>query len=132
MKALIAGSRGWKDPFPIDVILAGLDVVADGRGEEVTVIHGAAPKGADRVADSAARRWGMEVIREPVTPEEWARFKGGAGPIRNQRMIDKHHPDVFFAFRAYGKSNGTDDMVKKAEAAGIPTYVITGGNHPTD
>lgn len=133
MKVLFTGSRGWKDPFPVDVVIAGLVTLADGRDEKLVVVHGHSPKGLDQVVDRVARRWGAEVIREPVTREEWAQYKGGGGSHRNQRMLD-NHPDIeaCYAFRAYGKSNGTDDMTEKAEGAGIPTYKTSGGVHPTD
>lgn len=121
MKLLICGSRGWKDPYPIETIIAGYDIIAEGRGDTLTVIHGAA-RGADTMADHIARRWGVGRIKEPA---DWDRYGKAAGPIRNQKMIDDHKPDVVYAFRSAGKSNGTDDMVSKARAAGIPTYVVT-------
>lgn len=121
MRVLICGSRGWHDPAPINALLAGLDVLAEGAGERLVVIHGDAP-GADRLAKKLAHQWGAEVIDEPA---DWNRYKAGAGPVRNQKMIDEHDPEVVYAFRSEGKSNGTDDMVSKAKEAGIPTYVIT-------
>lgn len=119
MRVLICGSRGWKDPTPINVLIAGLDVLAEGRGEKLTIIHGDA-RGADRLAGDVARRWGAEVI--PV-PADWDKYKKGAGPRRNQQMIDEYEPEMIYAFRATGKSSGTDDMVERGKAANIPTYV---------
>lgn len=122
MRVLICGSRGWTDPGPINVVLAGCDVLAEGAGEKLTVIHGDAP-GADRLAKRLAKQWGAEVIDEPA---DWDQYGKAAGPIRNAKMLAEHQPDVVYAFRAEGKSNGTDDMVAKARARGVPTYVITG------
>lgn len=121
MRVLICGSRGWQDPFPIDTLLAGLDVLAEGRSEPLIVIHGDAP-GADRLAGRMAVKWGARVIKEPA---QWHVHGRGAGPIRNQKMLDEHQPDVVFAFRSAGKSNGTDDMVNRSKRAKVPTYVIT-------
>lgn len=121
MRVLICGSRGWSDPAPINALLAGLDVLAEGAGEKLVVIHGDAP-GADRLAKKLAHQWGAEVIDEPA---DWERYGKAAGPVRNQKMLDEHEPDLVYAFRAEGKSNGTDDMVTKAKAAGLPTYVVT-------
>lgn len=121
MRVLICGSRGWQDPKPIDVILAGLDVLAEGAGEKLVVIHGDAP-GVDRLAGRLAARWGATVIPEPANWDEYGR---GAGPKRNQKMLDDYHPQMIFAFRSAGKSNGTDDMVARGQEAKIPTYVIT-------
>ena len=128
MRVLICGSRGWSDPFPIDALLAGLDVLAEGRGQKLTIIHGDAP-GADRMAGRLARRWGASVIPEPA---QWDVHGRAAGPIRNKKMLDEHKPDVVFAFRSAGKSNGTDDMVGRSKAAKVPTYVITREDTPDD
>jgi hypothetical protein len=121
MRVLVCGSRGWHDPRPINALIAGLDVLAEGRGEKLTLIHGGA-QGADRLSGSLAEQWGAEV-RE--VPADWEKNGRAAGPIRNQKMLDEEHPQVVFAFRSEGKSNGTDDMVSRAKRAGIPTYVIT-------
>jgi len=123
MRVLICGSRGWHDPAPITAILAGLDILAEGKGEELTVIHGAAP-GADSLAGRIARQWGVSVIEEPA---DWDQYGKAAGPIRNQKMLDDHEPDVVYAFRSTGKSSGTDDMVTKSQRAGLPVYIVHGG-----
>ena len=121
MKVLICGSRGWSDPLPIDLILAGLDVRSEGKTERLTVIHGGA-RGADQLAGRLARGWNADVIEEPA---DWEQHGKAAGPIRNSLMLEKYDPDVVIAFRSTGKSNGTDDMIRKAKLAGKPTYVIT-------
>jgi hypothetical protein len=124
MRVLICGSRGWHDPLPIDTILAGCDVVSDGANEKLVVIHGGA-RGADTLADTLARGWRAQVIKEEA---DWDRYGKGAGPVRNKKMLDDHKPDVVYAFRTHGKSNGTDDMCSQAQARGVPVYVITGGD----
>lgn len=121
MRVLICGSRGWHDPAPINAILAGLDVLAEGKNEKLTVIHGAAP-GADTLASRIAHRWGLEVIGEPA---DWDQYGKAAGPIRNQKMLDDHKPDVVYAFRSVGKSNGTDDMVRRSKESGLPVYIVS-------
>lgn len=122
MRVLITGSRGWHDAAPMNAILAGLDVLSEGASQDLVVIHGNARSGADLLADTLGRQWGATVVREPA---DWGQYGKAAGPIRNQKMIDEHKPDVCYAFRSSGKSNGTDDCVARARKAGIPTYVIT-------
>jgi len=123
MRVLICGSRGWKDPTPISALIAGYDVLAEGKGEKLIIIHGDAP-GADRLAKRLGKQWGARVIDEPA---QWEKYGKRAGFIRNQKMIDDYQPDAIWAFRSYGKSNGTDDMITRGEAAGIPTFVVNGG-----
>lgn len=122
MKVLICGSRGWKDPAPIEMIILGYLTMAEESGDVLTVIHGDAP-GADKLAARIAKRWGARVIPEPA---DWDRYGKAAGPIRNRKMLELHNPDVVYAFRSTGKSNGTDNMVEQARDARKPTYVITG------
>lgn len=122
MRVLICGSRNWHEAGPINAVIAGCDVLAEGADESLVIIHGDAP-GADRLAKRLGKQWGAQVIDEPA---EWDKHGKAAGPIRNQKMLDDHHPDVIWAFRSSGKSNGTDDMVAKGRAAGIPTYVVNG------
>lgn len=54
-------------------------------------------------------------------PADWKRDGRGAGPIRNQRMIDEGKPHIVIAFPG-GK--GTADMVMRAEMAGIPVVKV--------
>lgn len=125
MRALICGSRGWRDPAPIARLLD--DLLAE-HGADLTLIHGGCPKGADAIAHAEAAKRGIRTIVETA---RWNRFGGAAGPIRNQAMIDLHHPDAVFAFRSSGKSRGTDDMVNRARRASVPTRIFTDPGEPT-
>ena len=118
MKVLICGSRNWRAKDPVRAILRG-------HGPHTTLIHGGYD-GADKVAGWVAQELGLRVI---TVEAEWQKHGKAAGPIRNGEMI-KLRPDIVYAFRSYGKSRGTDDMVRQAEAAGIPVYVISGGPRP--
>lgn len=115
-RILICGSRGWKKVGPIETVIAGH--LAQGP---VTVIHGDCPDGADAIADAVGKKLGARVV--PV-PANWNRFGKRAGFIRNQKMLDEQHPQIVYAFRAHGKSNGTDDMVERSLAADVPTFVM--------
>lgn len=116
MRLLITGSRGWGDKDTIRTLLQDLREVHD----DLIVIHGDAPKGADRLADQVCIELGIPVIREPA---DWNRHGKAAGPIRNRLMLTKHKPDRVLAFRAAGKSNGTDDMIAIASEAQV--HVVT-------
>ncbi|GGD30599.1 hypothetical protein GCM10011335_37050 [Aureimonas glaciei] len=48
---------------------------------------------------------------------DWKKHGRAAGPIRNQRMIDEWKPTLVIAFPG---GRGTADMIRRAEAAGIP------------
>jgi len=78
-----------------------------------TVIDGGA-RGADGIASFWARSRGLENV---TFKADWRTHGKAAGPIRNQRMIDEGKPDLVVAFPG---GRGTADMVRRAEAAGVP------------
>lgn len=96
--------------------------------EGTTIIHGDA-RGADTMADFAARELGFSVRSYPA---DWEHDGRGAGPRRNARMLEKEHPgsdglhfDLCLAFTDdIVNSKGTRDMVKRCLAAGIPVEII--------
>jgi hypothetical protein len=51
---------------------------------------------------------------------QWKKHGRAAGPIRNQRMLDKGKPDLVVAFPG---GRGTADMIRRAERAGVPVRI---------
>lgn len=88
-----------------------------GRVAGTVLIHGAA-NGADKAAAALAIGRGMDVWPYPAN---WKVDGKAAGPIRNQRMIDVGKPDLVIAFPG---GRGTEDMVRRAKAAGIEVREI--------
>jgi len=79
-----------------------------------TLIEGEA-RGADSMARDIALARGWEVIRVPA---DWVKYGRGAGPIRNQQMLDMG-PDQVWAFHDnLACSKGTLDMVRRSKRAG--------------
>lgn len=114
MRVIVCGSRSWTDAKAIRNRLSGLHPMRD------TIVHGNC-HGADKIADDQARSMDFAVEKFPA---DWQKLGFAAGPIRNQKMADAG-ADLCIAFRMPGKSNGTDDMIAKAKAAGIPVEVIS-------
>lgn len=75
-RVLITGSRSWTDEQAIRSALAA--IVFMYGPENVVVIHGACPQGADALADRIASAWtGITVERHPA---DWdGPAKRGAG-----------------------------------------------------
>jgi hypothetical protein len=114
MRVLVCGDRNW---FEYNTILQTLSAL----GGTHTLIHGAA-RGADTMASLAATQLRWET--KPF-PAQWDLYGKGAGPIRNQQMLDEGKPDKVIAFHHDIKnSKGTADMVRRAKKAGIPVEVI--------
>jgi len=97
-------------------VFAALDALQARHGD-LTVIQGGAWG-----ADNLARLWCCQKKqRDRVMminmPADWDSHGPAAGPIRNTRMIAEGKPDLVLAFPG---GRGTADLVRKAEAAGIP------------
>lgn len=113
MRVVVFGGRGFTDRRMAYIVLDRLHAT---RGF-TTVIHG-----DYRGADWLARDWARahEIPDEPYAAE-WKRYRGRAGPLRNQRMIDEGRPD--FAVEFPGGA-GTTDMRTRCILAGIERVVI--------
>ena len=112
-RILVTGSRDWGDVQTLENALAAY------VGDEVTLVSGACPTGADLLAEVFAKRAGWEVERHPA---DWDKRGKAAGPLRNQEMVDLG-ADVCVAF-PLGESRGTRDCMSRAEGAGIPVRVV--------
>ncbi len=113
MRVIVCGGRTYDNEDAVEAEIVAL--VAE-HGADITVVHGAAP-GADSLAASAAVKLGLE--RE-AHPADWSTYGRAAGPIRNQEMADGG-ADLCVAFPG---GLGTADMVRRANAAGIPVRQV--------
>jgi predicted Rossmann-fold nucleotide-binding protein len=109
MRVLVCGGRDYSDE---SAVWGALDALRQRYGR-LTVIQGGATG-----ADELARRWAViqastHLINEPA---DWKKHGKAAGPIRNQRMLDEHRPDLVLAFPG---GRGTADMVRRAKSAGV-------------
>lgn len=106
MRVLVCGGRHYQDRDRVFSVL-------DSLSPEVVIEGGA--DGADRLAYC----W----VRERRSCQGWERYEAewdkhgkGAGPLRNQRMLDEGKPDLVLAFPG---GRGTADMVRRAKRAGV-------------
>lgn len=113
MKILVCGGRDYSDFDRLEDEL-NLICLADG---DFTIISGAA-RGADSLAIYYAKLY--DVLLE-VYPADWDKHGRAAGPIRNQQMLDEGKPDLVIAFPG---GRGTQDMINRAEKAGIEVKQI--------
>lgn len=124
MKVLITGDREWDD---IKTALDTLEQLPPGT----IIVHGAC-RGADVTCAAVAEALGFTVRAYPA---DWDRFRKGAGPIRNQQMLDcEHRPDepidLCLAFHNnFVQSRGTKDMVSRVEKAKIPWRLVSSPDH---
>ena len=114
-RVLICGDRYWSN---IDLIR---DVIYNMKDIDV-IIEGEC-SGADVMGRIIANELCIQVLPYPAN---WLRYGRGAGPIRNQQMLDEGKPTLVLAFHNnINKSKGTKDMVERAKKNKIPVQIIT-------
>jgi aspartokinase-like uncharacterized kinase len=111
MRVLVCGGRDFYDQA---AVFSALDDLEAKHGELVVIQGGAS--GADLVARNWCFRH-QSRVRMINEPADWKAHGRAAGPIRNSLMLTEHKPDLVLAFPG---GRGTADMVRKAEAAGVP------------
>ena len=111
MRFIVCGGRDFDDSRKV---FRALDVLRSLHGFDV-LVHGACPTGADAMA----ARWAeIKGVRVEVHPADWERHGRRAGPVRNQAMANAGADGCI----AFPGGNGTEDMVRRAIAAGIKVW----------
>lgn len=122
-RILITGSRDWPANRINDItqVLGAtiLKYLADGyRVSDITIIHGACPKGADAMVDWIAFYWGVPVERHPA---DWDQYGLAAGYERNKLMVSTG-VDICLAF-VYNKSKGSTNTVNLCRKVKVPVVL---------
>lgn len=121
-RVIITGSRTTTpddDRFIVRTVRRITDFWAC-QGRPVILVDGDCPYGG---ADLACHQYAQQfpyVTRE-AHPAHWHRDGAKAGPLRNQRMVDKG-ADICLAFPR-PDSKGTWDCIRRAADAGIPVHI---------
>jgi hypothetical protein len=83
-RILVTGSRDWEDFTRVSFEL-GLAIGESGHClEDIVIVHGGCPTGADAIADRIAQDYSYRVERHPA---DWERHGKPAGPRRNAEMV---------------------------------------------
>lgn len=114
MRVLVTGSRDWVNTQTVYAAIAEVHYF-DAKGQEITLVSGACPTGADAMAERWAHHFRWEVERHPA---DWKGHGRSAGPWRNKRMV-RLGADLCLAFQRDG-SKGTGGCIELANKAGIP------------
>ncbi|MFL5911235.1 MAG: DUF2493 domain-containing protein [Gaiellaceae bacterium] len=117
-RILVTGSRNWPDLHAVYRALR--EAVHDQDWDDVVIVHGGCPTGADQFA----ARWAALVgVKQEVYRADWATHGRAAGPLRNRRMVAAG-ADLCLAF-PLRESRGTRGCMALARSAGIPVKEYT-------
>lgn len=122
MNIVIFGSRSLFPDTP--TIFSAIKALGYLEGDIDSVISGMAI-GVDTAALRFAEDFDKQIIKYPA---DWDKHGKTAGFIRNQQMCDI--ADVAVCFWD-GKSKGTQDMIKRVIAKGIPLSIQVNTIKPT-
>lgn len=122
-RVLVTGSRSWENVFAIENTLELIEGAVGG----FTLVSGACPTGADRIAEEYCDRRGLPVERHPA---DWATHGRKAGFVRNAEMVATG-ANLCVAF-IRNKSRGASMTADLAEKAGIPTIRVLDEDVPSD
>ena len=110
IRTIIAGSRHITEYQTL------VDVMATLPWTPTVVISGCA-RGVDTLGERYAKEHKIPLEKFPAN---WVKYGRGAGPIRNQQMVDV--AEALVALPVPG-SRGTSSMIRIAGNAGLDTYV---------
>lgn len=113
MKLLVCGGRNYNDHEHVFKVLNAFH-----EKYWISVVVTGAASGADYLAGKWATENGISLIEYPAN---WKKNGKAAGPIRNQEMLTKEKPNAVIAFPG---GSGTNDMIGRAQKAGIDVYVV--------
>lgn len=114
---LVYGGRDYADRAAVYAALDEFLLSAPNARQQLKVVSGGAT-GADALAIEWAKENRVAFIS---CPADWARHGRAAGPIRNQAMLDTHHPDWALEFPG---GRGTADMRRRCLRAGVEVEVV--------
>ena len=119
MRLIIAGSRKLTDAkVVIPAISEAVDNIETMIEQSITEVVSGCANGIDSLGEEWARQAGIPVKQFPAN---WDQHGKAAGPIRNRQMAA--NADALLAIWD-GKSRGTANMIREAEARGLPVMQI--------
>ena len=120
MRVLVTGSRTWDAP---DAIRLAFWPIWLEHKQDVTLVSGACPNGADAMAEEIAQILGWTIERHPA---DWTNLGKRAGYVRNAEMV-RAGADICLAF-IRDESRGASMTARLAIQAGIETTIYRSGS----
>lgn len=122
IRILITGSRSWDD---INYIRSVFSKMNEEVSEDIILISGACPTGADRLGEIVAAELGW---RTELYPADWNQHGRKAGFVRNSQMVDTE-PNLVIGFVRNG-SKGASMTVNLGKKKGLPVIVHNWTDYP--
>lgn len=135
-RLMVTGSRTWTNEHLMERVLSAAYVHLQGHKNEITLVHGGCPTGADQMADRIWRPTLRYLAAPPeVHPADWSKGKG-AGFARNIEMAQSDI-DLCVAFAMpctdgdqcdryapWHITHGTEHAASACRIEGVPVWMI--------
>lgn len=126
MRVLVSGSRDWNDQERIERDLDALLGRCLANNEDITIVEGACPTGADKFAHewAVAHSGASSRVHYERWPANWrpnGQFNKAAGYQRNVKMVDTN-PDLVLVY-IRNNSKGASHTMTIAQTRGIECRV---------
>jgi len=115
MRIAFIGSRDFKNK---DIIRRQIKRMIELYGDDLHVVSGRCPTGADEIADKISTELEVDFTGYPA---KWSKYGKPAGPRRNTKVV-KDVTSVFAFYTDRSNSRGTTDTVTKARIKGMPVF----------
>ena len=123
MRVIVTGSSNWEGVYAEGRVYRALDLLealmelSEGA---LTIVHRGRPRGVDAIADTWARRRGIEPV---IYETDWERYGITANTVSNGEMLNSG-ADLILAFvREEAAEPATSDLILAARNEGITTVV---------
>ena len=125
---MITGSRDFADEALVDKVITDLVNDCHRAGDKLIIVHGACPTGADKFADTVAKKLqarGHNIVIEAY-PANWSMFGASAGPRRNAAMFER--PTLRCIAFWDGHSTGTLNTIQQAVGRRVLVVIRPAGS----
>ncbi len=120
VRLLVFGSRDWPFPGMVNDRLDNFYIDGPAIGPDLFKLITGGARGVDTMAEEWARDM---YVWSVVYPADWHKYGKGAGPIRNQHMLDMENPTHYLGF-ILNNSRGSMDMLSRLQGAKVPGEVV--------
>lgn len=115
----IVGSRRRNSYSDFEKCLNTFLKLKEEFGEEIMIVSGGCPKGADSFAEKIAKSYQIPIL---IFYAQWEKYGKPAGPIRNKKIAE--WSDILIALPADDRTGGVESAILEAGKLGKKVILL--------